>query len=440
DAGADFIIPALTPFVLTAVGSDPDDDRVTYCWEERDLGPAQQALDMVDNGSSPLFRSFNPTSSPSRTFPRLTDILNNTTTIGEVLPSTYRTMDFRVTIRDNFVGGGGVSWDDMQVTVRANAGPFEITSPNSPGLLTGTEVIEWDVAGTDASGIDCTNVNILLSVDAGNTFPYMLAENTPNDGSEEVTLPGVQTDFGRIKVEAVGNIFFDISDANMQIALVGPPAIPESPHGGKKNRYISFAPNNESATVAFEVSVTDGPGTTGTLGWVGEPYEGGCFYDDGTPTGLPCTGDYVARVVSAPVFRVWPEEVIHLGDCEIVPLAVYEIRATDDGVGFSPALELPTIEKPVDKYHGDIVGISIGDIYTAPQGIVNITDVQALLQCIEGMATAPHWTWCDLHGLGTGSPPNAIMNVSDLQQILKGDVGLTYLESNPDNRNPSDCP
>ena len=46
----------------------------------------------------------------------------------------------------------------------------------------------------------------------------MLAASTANDGSETVTLPEVGTDRARLKVEAVGNYFFDVNDADFTIA------------------------------------------------------------------------------------------------------------------------------------------------------------------------------------------------------------------------------
>ena len=72
--------------------------------------------------------------------------------------------------------------------------------------------------------MSCANVKISLSTDGGQTFPTVLAASTANDGSEAVTIPAGQTTTARIKVEAVGNVFFDISNTNFSIT--GPAATP----------------------------------------------------------------------------------------------------------------------------------------------------------------------------------------------------------------------
>lgn len=211
-------IPKGTPFTIVGTAVDNQNDPITYSWEQFDLGPAGSPND--PGGNAPIFRSFTATSTGSRTFPRLSDLLNNTATIGEQLPTYARTLHFNLTVRDNFSSGGGVEWAyPLTVNVSGTAGPFLVTAPNTNITWTGgsSRTITWDVAGTNAVPISCSQVNILLSTDGGISFPTVLASNTPNDGSHTITVPNVETASARIKVEAAGNIFFDLSNANFSI-------------------------------------------------------------------------------------------------------------------------------------------------------------------------------------------------------------------------------
>ena len=144
---------------------------------------------------------------------------------GEILPSTSRTMRFQVIVRDNRANGGGIATDDMNATVNAGSGPFVVTSPNGAESVAGlsTQTVTWNVAGTAAAPVSAANVKISLSTDGGVTFPTVLAASTANDGTESVTMANVTTTTARIKVEAVGNIFFDMSNANFSVAAVTPP-------------------------------------------------------------------------------------------------------------------------------------------------------------------------------------------------------------------------
>lgn len=232
NAGLDYTIPTGTFFALTAAGTDANGDALTYSWEQRDLGPAN-LLNEADNGASPLFRTFLPSTSPTRTFPQTSDLLNNTTTAGEKLYTQARaSSNFRVTVRDNRAGGGGVNTDDMVLNVVNTGAPFLLTSPNSATSWTGntTQTVTWIVAGTTGNGINAVNVRLSLSTDGGLTFPITIRASTPNDGSEAITVPNVDTTRARIRVQPVNNVFFDIS--NTDFTVIGIPGITVSPIAG----------------------------------------------------------------------------------------------------------------------------------------------------------------------------------------------------------------
>jgi hypothetical protein len=213
-----YTIPVSTPFTITGSATDVDNDPLTYCWEEYDLGAAGNWNAPV--GNAPIFRSFNPVTSPSRIFPKLSSLLNNSQVIGEILPTYTRNLTFVLIARDNKTGGGGVGFEWYTSSVTSSAGPFLVTSPNTAVTINAniSQSITWAVANTNAAPVNCANVNIKLSTDGGATFPTMLKANTPNDGSEVVNFPMTASTTARIKVEAADNIFFDISNTNFIIS------------------------------------------------------------------------------------------------------------------------------------------------------------------------------------------------------------------------------
>jgi hypothetical protein len=154
----------------------------------------------------------------------------NTTTVAPALVECYAeflptasyagvgldaTLHFRLTARDRVAGGGGVGHADVALSLAQTAGPFRVTSQatNGSSLLTGgaPTTVTWDVAQTDLPPVGTTDVKISYSTDGGRTCPTVLAASTPNDGSEAVTVPDTATATGRIKVEAVGNYFYDMN-------------------------------------------------------------------------------------------------------------------------------------------------------------------------------------------------------------------------------------
>lgn len=217
-------IPISTPFSLTGSAADADKDPLTYCWEEWDLGAAGAPTSPV--GNAPIFRSFTPVSSPTRLFPKISDIVSGGQTIGEILPTYTRTLNFRLTARDNREGGGGIGYASAAVSVINTAGPFTVAFPNlstDVWVANTNQTVTWNVANTNVSPVSCNSVNILLSTDGGFTYPIILKEATPNDGSESILVPVSYTSTARVKVEAADNLFFDISNANFQITSITAP-------------------------------------------------------------------------------------------------------------------------------------------------------------------------------------------------------------------------
>ena len=191
------------------------------------------------------------------------------------------------------------------------------------------------------------------------------------------------------------------------------PAVPAWPHDVAKNRYLSFRPNNVES-VAFRVEMTASayfPGATGVLGWVGAAFE--------APED---PGVWIARIVTAPVYRdTWPE-IVHIADCHVFPMASYEIRATMDELVFTNPFGVSTIAQPAPKYWADVVGTFDGVAWSAPDGSVGMDDVQAAIQKFQKKDTAPHLTWADVDG----QVPNVILNFTDIQQIVQGFKGDPY--------------
>ena len=219
-----YTIPFYTPFELDGIGTDADGDILTYSWEQMDLGPAGHPNSPTNN--APIFRTFSPKEISKRTLPRMSYLLNNSQpnySGGEIIPQYARNLHFRFTVRDNRAGGGGVGFEETQVEVTEQAGPFEIISPNGNETwgLNGTYLVEWEVADTDDNIIDCQEVNIILMHNTTGIWEEtMLAENEENDGEAEINIPNIDELIGsqnRIKIVPINNIFFDISNENFSI-------------------------------------------------------------------------------------------------------------------------------------------------------------------------------------------------------------------------------
>ena len=297
NAGADYLIPKSTPFILTAVGVDANSgDALTYSWEQYDdgagsTGAASSASPTKTVG--PNFISWNDKVTPSRYFPKIESIVANSPTtsqvlgdsgmLSEALSSVSRDLNFRVTVRDNVpysasapIKVGQTNFDDMKLTIESLAGPFVVTSPNTAESWTaGTnQNVTWNVSGTTSYGINASFVDLFLSTDGGFTYPIQLANKVPNDGSETVMIPNNTGSNNKIMVKGNNNIFFDISNTAFSIVAPTPTfAVTESSVQSLQGCTLS------SAIFSFKYSTL--AGFTGTT----------TFTTQGTPTNATVSFD-----------------------------------------------------------------------------------------------------------------------------------------------------
>ena len=221
NAGSNYTIPKGTPFVLDGSATDANSgDVLTYCWEQMDENNASTTYPSTTATTGVAFRSYNPTTDTKRYFPNLSVVKTGATSwTWEAIPNVARTLNFRLTVRDNKAGGGANSSDDMIVTVNSTAGPFVVNSPNTSVIwnVGTTQTVTWNVAGTTGNGINAANVDIYLSTDGGDTYPIALAAGVPNDGSQDIVVPNNVGTQNRVMVKGSNNIFFDISNTDFSI-------------------------------------------------------------------------------------------------------------------------------------------------------------------------------------------------------------------------------
>ncbi len=307
-------LPPNTPFTLTGSATDANGDALSYCWEQWDLGNPgagwNVGLTAGAGNTAPLFKSRLPKTTGSRTFPDIAVILANYPTNpaatmgglkGEILSPVERSMKFKLTVRDNRAAGGGVvsagsggcqTAATLQLNVVGTT-PFTVTTPNGGETWGGgtSQTITWNVSGTSSAPINTPTVKITLSTDGGRTYPITVLASTTNDGTETITVPNNATTQARIRVEAINNVFFDISNANFTItaAVAGfafdNPATTNTTCGSAASASVSLGtvslagfttPINLSAsgnpagtTVTFSSNpVTPGNSTTVTLNGV----------------------------------------------------------------------------------------------------------------------------------------------------------------------------
>lgn len=219
----EMVIPARTPFLLEG-SAEPamTTDRLTYTWEQMDAGD-EQSRELTDKGNGPLFRSFPPTPSGTRQFPRMASVLGHESAEpGETLPTTSRLLNFRLTARDNGGDQATVASADTRIRVIDTGRPFAVLSPDAStrGVSGQALRVRWDVAGTTGEPISCHFLAIDLSLDGGETWlATPLATDERNDGEADVMLPAITTptDHARMRLRCDWRPFFAVSPGNFTI-------------------------------------------------------------------------------------------------------------------------------------------------------------------------------------------------------------------------------
>ena len=233
-----YTIPHSTAFILDAKAEDINGDELTYNWEQTDRTLGEKMPPVSANKLGPMFRSWPSKKESYRYFPRLEKIIENKIVFvtnpysgsinqlpnnnWEVVPSINRSLNFSVLVRDNNTNVGQTASANVRLNVAKDFGPFKVTSQAETEVWNreSTATINWDVAGTDANGIDTQNVKITLSTDGGKNFDYVLAESVPNNGKYNFTVPAnvTLTKEARIMIKAVGNVFLAVNVKNFEIA------------------------------------------------------------------------------------------------------------------------------------------------------------------------------------------------------------------------------
>ena len=253
--GGNWTIPNGTAYILT--GTNPTNNPgATFTWEQNNSATAAvtgaNSICYPTKPAGPNFRSLPPVSTPVRYMPAFSSVLNNNlTSTWESVSTIGRTMAFTLTARDNIANGGQTNTVSASITVSANVGPFAVTSQNSSGVSWdqgSTQTITWAVNNTTTL-TGSSNVDILLSTDGGLTFPTVLASNTPNDGTENITVPNIASQTCRIMIKPTGNIYYALNTVPFSIGYS-----------------CSIISNNTAATVADGLGANQaGPTTVSTI-------------------------------------------------------------------------------------------------------------------------------------------------------------------------------
>ncbi len=444
--GGNISVPKSTPFILTGNATDPDGDVLTYLWEQMDNEASTQPPVATATGG-PNFRSFDPSTNPSRYFPNLQSLASNGPFTWEVLPSVARVMDFRLTVKDNHAVGSCNDYTDVTVTTVSSAGPFVVNYPTATGITWAsgsTQTVTWSVANTTAAPINCANVKILLSTDGGLTYPIVLSSSTANDGSQAITVPSVSSTTCRVMVVSSSETFFDISNNNFTITCTTP-ATPTFSTATTycQNEAVSPLPNTSSNNIIGTWNNALSTANLGTTTYIFTPASGLCANSvnldvtitpsvtptfnaitplclNATPPSLPTTssngivGVWDANISTATTGTFTYNFTPNSGQCAAV--ASLSVTVQDPVIptfnSFGPYCQSDTPGTLPSTSNNGISGTWSNQISTSTVGVSNYTFTPSNGQCASNTTT------------------NVVVNAYPSNQVSQSGLTLTAVANN----------
>jgi hypothetical protein len=215
-----YTIPKGTAYYLDATATDAENDPINYSWDQYDSVGGNNSIsgDSGDgyNSEGALARSYIGTVSGRRYFPKLETIMNGILTDKagwETVSYIPRVLNYAVTARDENPQLPMLSTAETTVTV-ADDGPFKFNGLSTSSVLynDASNIIKWEVANTSTAPYNAANVKIDYTTDNGVTWTDLVA-STPNTGSYTGQMPANLSGSVKLRILAIGNIFFAISPA-----------------------------------------------------------------------------------------------------------------------------------------------------------------------------------------------------------------------------------
>ncbi|MGR3855605.1 reprolysin-like metallopeptidase [Chryseobacterium indologenes] len=215
-----YTIPKGTPYYLDASATDAEGDAIKYTWEQYDsvnnLASISGDSGWGYNAQGSIARSFFGTASGRRYFPSLPLVMAGKLTnkaTWETVSYIPRILHYAVTARDENALRPMLVSSETTLTV-GNDGPFKFNGITSSTTLynNASNTITWDVANTNGAPYNASNVKIEYTTDLVNGSAWTeLVASTPNTGSYTVQMPANLTGAIKLKISAIGNVFYAVS-------------------------------------------------------------------------------------------------------------------------------------------------------------------------------------------------------------------------------------